>query len=163
MTTQPANLSRKFDAFVNTLSNYPTRNIVFFILIINVAISCVFSYIISPGFTNPLTFDTLTEEFIIVVIAAPAVETYFIQTLILGFFVEKFHSRLLAVGVSAVVFGLLHYYSLTYIVKAFISGTLYALLYLTMLHKKKQAFLYVWLTHSLYNLIGFIINNYVEN
>ena len=91
------------------------------------------------------------------VIVAPILETYLIQYSIIGFIVKRYPSKLLeACLISATIFGLLHYYSIEYMAKTFISGVVYGILFLVSIEKKIYPLLPLAISHSIYNFLGYL-------
>lgn len=101
-------------------------------------------------------WGTRTQSFITIVLLGPLAETYFCQHL---FF--KYLPRYLSGGgiilLSAIVFGLLHSYNSVYVLYAFFSGLLLSLSYYYRLNS--HPFVIVYLIHSIYNLLTFLLNN----
>jgi membrane protease YdiL (CAAX protease family) len=102
-----------------------------------------------------LEFRTETEHFIITVLFAPALETYFFQHLFFEYLSRYFKSSVI-VFVSAFVFSLFHFYNSWYIVYAFFSGLLLSASYCY--RPNAYPFLITLLIHSIYNLCAFLLN-----
>jgi membrane protease YdiL (CAAX protease family) len=98
-------------------------------------------------------FSNHYEAFFAVVVFAPLIETYLNQYL---FF--KYLSRHLSVWaivlVSGLFFGLMHFYSIGYILYAIPAGVLLSTSYA--LRLRSNPFVCTCLIHSVYNLIGFL-------
>ena len=149
----------KLDTFICKMSGYPIIYILLFILIADIIISCVFSFLLFPNYSNGLIFSSVVEHFILAVIVAPLIETWVFQSFIIKKSLQYFNNdKLVAITLSALLFGLTHYYSIPYIIKATLAGGLYGLLYFIMKNINKEPFFYIVLVHGVYNLIGFIIN-----
>ena len=118
--------------------------------------------------TNPIKFDNIKEEFLVVVIIAPFVETflcqYFLINLIISLnrFLFKKESISLAIFISALIFGLGHQYNYIYMAVTFFTGLLYATFFFIIKCRKQDAFTYTSIVHCLYNLVAFGMK-YLEN
>jgi membrane protease YdiL (CAAX protease family) len=128
----------------------------------NIFISFLFSIISKLIFGNSFTsnihkFENLTEEFILVVIVSPIIETIIFQFIIIEIFYEKCNKYLIC-GLSAILFASSHLYNILYFVFAFIMGLAFAYLYI-LGKKKEKGIKYVFLSHLIYNLIAFILNH----
>ncbi|TXT28542.1 MAG: CAAX amino terminal protease [Chitinophagaceae bacterium] len=105
-------------------------------------------------------FENIYEELFVVVLFAPLIETYLIQHLVIKNVLKYSNNNLLlALLLSAIVFGLAHTYSIIYVVKTFISGLIFGILYLTMRKNSEKAILYVAVTHAVFNLFAITINH----
>ncbi|MDP1845004.1 MAG: CPBP family glutamic-type intramembrane protease [Sediminibacterium sp.] len=105
-------------------------------------------------------FQNIFEELFVVVLFAPIIETYLIQHLVIINVLKYSKGNFLfALLVSAIVFGLAHTYSIIYIIKTFISGLIFGILYLTMRKNSNKAILFVTFTHSAYNLFAVTVNH----
>ena len=155
--TKPVN---KLEAFICKMSAYPMPYILLSVLITDIIISCIFSYILFPDYSSGLTFASPIEEFFLVVLFAPIFETLIFQSFIIKKSLQYFNNdKVVAVIISALLFGLTHYYSFPYIIKATIAGALYGLLYFIIKKQNKEPYIYIALVHATYNLIGFAINH----
>ena len=142
------------------MSSYPIVYLLLLALSADILISGIFSYILFPDHSSGLPFSSVSEEFIILLLVAPVLETWIFQSFIIKKSLQYFNNdKLVAIILSAVFFGLTHYYSIPYIIKATIAGIFYAMLYFILLNKKKQPVIYIIIVHSIYNLIGFTLND----
>jgi len=151
-------LNEQFNRLINKVARLPALYLVLSALIADIIISCIFSYILFPDNTSGPDTQTTAFDFLLVVVCAPILETWFCQSWLIKTTLKYTNNnQLLAVLVSAIIFGLGHSYSVAYIMKGTIAGMIYAVLYVSMVTKQKDAFFYVAATHGIYNLIGFII------
>jgi len=108
---------------------------------------------ITKGFFD---FGNIYVAFFSIVILAPLLETYLVQYL----FFKNLTGRLpqwAIIVLSALVFGVLHHYNIGYVLYAFLSGLLLSISY--SLRLRSNPFVCTALIHSVYNLVGFVINN----
>ena len=158
--TAITNTINKLEAFIYRMSGYSTVYLLLFVLIGDITVSCIFSFLLFPDHSSGFQFSSLTEEFILAVLFAPIFETLIFQALILKKSLKYFNNnKLVAIILSASLFGLSHYYSIPYVIKATLAGVLYGLLYFVLLNKNKQPIIYIIIVHAMYNLIGFKLNN----
>ncbi len=103
----------------------------------------------------PSTWDESILIFILVsVVIVPIIETYIFQGLILNLLKNKFKNDInhfKKATVSALAFGLFHWYNLKYVLVAIIVGYILAYARLFKIEDKKDIF-YVIIIHSLRNL-----------
>ncbi len=149
------------DLYINLLETLSKINIIklsFLTVIIELSVSFVVSFLLHSEQSVGPKFETKLEEFVLVVILAPLFETLIFQYSIISHIIGKRPNALLfACIVSAVFFGLSHFYSPEYIFKTFISGLLFGTLFLVGYKKNKNAFVVVTITHSIYNLTVFCL------
>lgn len=150
---------KKINHFLQNINQYI---LVCIFAIFNLLISFLLSVISKVINGNSFSADThkfgnLYEEFILVVLISPLIETIIFQLIIIELLYNKFRKDLICI-ISAFIFGCSHLYNFLYFVFAFIMGFAFAYLYI--LGKKKDSGIkYVFLSHLIYNLIAFILNN----
>jgi membrane protease YdiL (CAAX protease family) len=112
---------------------------------------------------------SISELFLVVVIAAPLLETFLFQYLIieLVFWFESIIKKriplLIPILLSAIPFGLTHDYNTYYLVVATVSGVLFAFFYIMAKHVNGlNAFWTVFSVHAASNLVSFILNQFFE-
>ena len=127
------------------------------VLVLMVINAWMFAIIFSNVQSNGKSIQNVYERFFISCIAAPLIETYLIQVLILKESIKYLKlNKHLAVLISSLIFGLMHYQHWAYVCKTFIDGILLGYLYLAFLPNLNKAFLFVALAHATYNLIAFL-------
>jgi hypothetical protein len=105
--------------------------------------------------------NSITFLFILPIILAPIFETFLGQYLPyyllnkVKYLNERSYLILLA---SALFFGLLHFYSLFYIIYAFMLGLIFMYGYMIRIKTDKKAFILIAISHSILNLGIFIKN-----
>jgi membrane protease YdiL (CAAX protease family) len=106
---------------------------------------------------NGKSIQNIYERFIVTCIAAPLIETYLIQVLLLKESINYLKlNKHFAVIISSLIFGSLHYQHWAYISKTFIDGLLLGYLYVSFLPNFNKAFFYVAIVHAIYNLIALL-------
>lgn len=154
-------VSAHFDSILCKMSGLSTKYLVLLALLCDIIVTAIFSFILFPENTSGPEFGINIADFILIVIIAPLVETAIVQLWIIKVVLKYTNNnKLSAVLISAGIFGLAHHYSVAYILKGFFAGTIYGLLWFAISGKQKKPFYYVVLTHSIYNLLGFIITAY---
>lgn len=154
-------LNEAYTNYVNRISKTDTYWLILLTVLIEVSVTILFSYFLFPNHTSGPKFENNQEEFLIAVILAPFLETLIFQYAIISFILNKMPKALLfSCFVSAVLFGLSHFYSPEYVLKTFFSGLLFGTLYLIVLTKKANAILIVSTAHAIFNLIGFFVKNF---
>jgi membrane protease YdiL (CAAX protease family) len=107
---------------------------------------------VTQGFKSA---DTKTETFILVSIIAPVIETLIFQYGIIAYLKQKVPLPFACV-ISALLFGLSHFYNFYFCCFTFLSGLLFA--YLFCLRKNMlTGLLITTVTHMLHNTIVFLI------
>jgi membrane protease YdiL (CAAX protease family) len=93
------------------------------------------------------------------VIIGPIAETFMMHYLTIELMLLKFPKQvLLALFISSIAFGLAHYFSIYYIIYAFILGLVFATFYMVVKAKNKNAFWMTSLLHGLFNALTMGIN-----
>ncbi len=145
---------------INRLSNLSTPLLFAGGLILQALIMITFAlFWWDPGVIRP-DLSTPLKAFVVVVIAGPLLETLIFQYAIITSMLNTVKSTALAVPVSALAFCLTHYYSPQYVVATFLSGILFAILFLVFEKKNRRGFLYVLLIHASYNFFVFIMKHW---
>jgi hypothetical protein len=146
------------------------RNInIYSFIIIFVSGICLFSFIINGLlgrlFNNSIEIINQEESiylfFFLAVIVAPLFETLIFQKFLIEFSIKmldrlKLNNFLIPILISAIGFGLAHYYSLIYLINGLSMGIVLAYSYSIALKRKESAFWIVTLIHSLVNTLAFV-------
>jgi uncharacterized protein len=145
-------------------------NRITFILILTTVlyfIKFIFNYIYSYLERSDIIWSTFPRQeekitlFFLSVFIAPFFETWIAQSLpysVLNrvkYFKERSYLILL---ISALIFGVNHFYSLFYIIYGFLMGLVFMYGYMERIQTDKQTFYLITITHSLVNLGIFIKN-----
>lgn len=151
--------NRYYNNFIATLSRQKTTMLILYTIGMDVLITLVFSHILFPSHTAGPVHASIIEGFFIAVLVAPFIETLLFQHLLIKFVLEKKATATLASCIiSAILFSIGHYYSWQYILKTFLSGLLFASLYLIINNKRQNPLLIVFIAHAIYNGIGLIVD-----
>lgn len=159
--------SKHIIAYLNKLQNFLIKtNIIFFVLIffslvigINLLIT---SLPFAESIANPPEIIELKKDtgfFILyALIIGPLMETMLFQfaiTMGVFYLMEYFKKPqfTIPVIVSALAFGFVHPYNLTYIIIAIFVGFFFATAYVLLLKRKENAFIVVTIIHSLVNFV----------
>jgi len=152
-------LNRLNNLYVNRLVQFSKMSVVkliCFTVIIEISVTLIFSLLLFPNHTAGPKFENRMEEFFTAVFFAPLIETLIFQYAFISYIISKWsNAYLFSCIVTAILFGLSHFYSPEYVLKTFLSGLLFGSLYLVAFRKKTNAFIVVTVAHSIYNLIGF--------
>ena len=150
---------RKINNFFSQTNQYILISIfVAFNLVVSFFLSIISKIIYGNSFTNNIhKFQNLNEEFILVVLVSPLIETIIFQLIIIEILYDKCRKVLICV-LSALIFASTHLYNLLYFIFAFIMGLAFAYLYI-LGKKKEKGIKFVYLSHLIYNLIAFILNH----
>lgn len=119
-------------------------------------------FIINPNIGGPSNIINLSisNQLLFLVIIGPLFETFLFQHLVIIFFNKIINNHIIITIISAILFGLSHYYSIFYMFYSFILGILLAYSYIIYFKYKKQSpFITVFIIHLLRNLIAFIFEN----
>jgi len=110
------------------------------------------------GPANLITFSYL--EFFKLVFIIPILETFIFQKSIIRLLtkLKKIRNKkIIIILISALFFGIQHFYSLIYVFITFIIGILLAYSFIIYENKNKSAFWTVTFIHSLRNLVNFVL------
>ena len=140
------------------------------VVILNLFFAICVSYLSHNIFEDVLSknvnkFESIIEEFLIVVIFAPFLETLFLQVLTLKFFnyvtsdtnIKENNKNYLFIVLSSLLFAYLHQYNWLYVVGAFIGGLSFNYSYIYFRREKFYPYLSVVSIHLLHNLCIFSI------
>lgn len=143
------------------MQNMHLRSFIVLFLFFRVAIGLGVMVITNITGTDPtvdvVTIDNVFFEFVTIVLLAPLLETFLLQHLPFVWLAKRLHPGCIIL-LSALVFSLLHYYSLVYVISAFSAGLLYAIAYY--LRSKTNPFLTVFTIHAGYNGFVFMWNSF---
>jgi len=110
-----------------------------------------------PAAVDVLTIDNAFFKFVTIVLLAPLLETFLLQYLPFVWLAKSLRPGYIIL-LSALVFSLLHHYSIVYMISAFSAGMLYAIAYY--LRSKTNPFLTVFAIHAGYNGVVFMWNSF---
>ncbi len=128
--------------------------------------SIIIRWIDYPIQRNFPPFESVTQEFFLVVIFAPIIETALFQYLILGLvlsIIESIFKRehfYTGAVIAAVCFALFHYYNFGYVLVTFFAGLSFNLFYHIIKLQGRNAFVHTVIVHATYNLILFLGKNF---
>lgn len=115
------------------------------------------------GKDNPISNDSISTKIILGLILSPIVETYLFQQSVLIFTRKLFDSfpynYIIPIAFSSLLFGIMHSFSIYYIIDGVIIGSWFAFVYLFTLDKFKtkiKAFGTTWFCHLLLNSIAIL-------
>ncbi len=123
--------------------------------IINILLIHFFNYDLSPA-TRPFSNTSVFSKLLVTVLFAPILETFIFQHLIISAFYSKKNLKFI-VFISALLFGLSHFYNLAYVINTFFTGIVLALSYILWNYKKINAFWGTAIIHSLHNMLVILI------
>lgn len=106
-----------------------------------------------------LEFDSIYEEFVIVVVAAPILETLIFQYSVFDYGKKWISKEWVLIVISAIIFSLGHCYNIIYFLNALVAGLIFGYAYFKAKQLGFRPFISVWLIHSLYNLFVFVFNH----
>lgn len=105
--------------------------------------------------------DSKISFFILSILIIPIVETLLYQTLIIrttSYLLSKmkYESFSIPIIISGLIFGISHFYNITYLINGIIVGIIFAFSYSILIIRKRNPVFLVALIHSLVNLVPFI-------
>jgi membrane protease YdiL (CAAX protease family) len=119
-------------------------------------------YFLPTDFEHPSEKFTLFKQITMIVVVGPIIETLVFQIFILRFIIKKITPKeIVAVVLSAILFGLWHSDNITLMLAGFVSGLTLAILFFVFRQKKWSPFIYLTLFHGGFNLIALIINKFL--
>lgn len=128
----------------------------FFNFCLSVVLNILSKLIHNNSFTeNTHHFSSIKEEFFVIVVFSPLIETIIFQFIIIEILYDKFKKEIICI-ISAFLFACIHLFNYIYFAFSFIIGLTFAYLYFIG-RLKKRGFIYVYLTHLFYNLIVIIL------
>ena len=138
----------------------------FFLFVAFVIINCLCQllilYFLPTDFEHPSEKYTLIKQIIMIAIVGPIIETLIFQILFLRLILKKITQiEIIAVVLSAILFGLWHSDNITLIAAGFVSGLTLATLFFVFRQKQWSPFFYLAIFHGGFNLIALIINKFL--
>ena len=109
-----------------------------------------------PNSGNDLENRPFSEKFLIGVVVAPLLETFFAQYLLIKLLRIKIKNQTYLLLLSSLFFASMHYYNWLYVLVTFFSGLALNYYYLEIEKISKYSFLLTAMVHSLYNLYGLL-------
>jgi len=146
----------------NQIKNYTPIKLCLLVFVLDFFVTVFFSVILfpEPRYGNNLIINSTAEKIFLFLLMAPLIETLFFQSFLCNLIYSKSKRESYAIIISALFFGLAHTYSLPYVIKAFIAGVLYSSLYLNLISRGYNGFLYTLFTHVFFNTIAFLFNEF---
>jgi len=158
--------------FLERLYSYPTLKFVIAAFLLSIIISVAFRFLFYSFGENDFTLSnpptvansSIYYAFIKLVLLTPIIETFLFQT-IPYFFIAQFDflkkRNWIVILISAIAFGMSHYYSLWYILHSGILGALFMYFYIVR-RKMADSFLAISIIHTLRNLMAFTIEIFIN-
>ncbi|BFG71379.1 hypothetical protein KACHI17_22600 [Sediminibacterium sp. KACHI17] len=146
-------------SWVNKIS---IRKLILIAYCINLSTAILFGYVLFPDENaNP---DNLSIGFFFIagVLVGPFLETWLVQYTIMEYGYKWTKKYWPGFVLSIVVFSALHHYSVPYMLKTLISGTVYTSVYFVCMIRKWNGFLYTSCVHMLYNFTVLIVNYFID-
>ncbi len=137
-------------------SKYKILTLCVGLVVLDVLISYLFATVFPDAPAQFVASDSRLFRFSAAVLVMPIIETYFLQKLTISWLSRKLKSEWLIVFLAALLFGMLHCYSVPHMAKAFLTGLMFAILYVTIQKKGKEPFWYVAASHATFNFIAFL-------
>ncbi len=145
---------------------------IFAVVVFNFLLAIIIAFLSNLFFAgvlseNTITWDSTAEEFVVVVLIGPVMETLFFQVASYSFFsyvikgvkLGSRSKRTLFILSSSLLFAAFHQYNWLYCISAFLGGLSLNYSYLYFKKQRFFPFLSVVIIHSLYNLLVFIVKN----
>ena len=136
----------------------------FSLVTLNFIVNFIFYKILFNKVTNKvdqnLFGDSLFEEFALVVVLAPILETILFQFLPAYFFTKRI-GRIGVILLSSFLFGISHFYNFSYMIFGIIIGLMFILGYYYSDKKNVNPILCVFFAHFTYNIIAFFLNHHL--
>lgn len=152
----------KIHLFLLSLNNvYLVLLFVFMNYLVSISFSALSNLVSDKSLSDavPSTPENKMETFVLVVIAAPLLETFIFQYGIIEWLRQK-KSLLFCCFSSALAFALVHLYDVYYFFLAFVAGLLMAYLY-TLKKTIIAGISITIITHSLYNALVYILTRVI--
>ena len=140
-------------------ANLPLYWFIPLILLLSYILVLPFAFF-DDGVVNPISEKSISYRIVVGCLLGPVLETLLHQALPIYLFTKKWiKNRKLAIFISALFFGLMHSYSLHYILWTFVGGLLLAWAYLIYYEKYgfEKAFWAITIVHALRNAITLVM------
>lgn len=132
--------------------------IFFLILFIFQVVSSVLANYIGTELSNTrFNFGSLAEEFIVVVIVAPIVETLIFQYAVIETLLNLKVRTWICISTSALMFGIQHWYNPFYVAALTVIGFILSYYYMALSKQRTiNSIVLLIIMHSIFNLIAFV-------
>jgi len=136
--------------------------IFFCILFISQLVSAALANYINPDLTNTkLQFDSLWEEFFVVVVIAPVIETVIFQYAFIETLANLKVKAWICIVTSALLFGALHWHNPVYVMVTTVVGFIIAYYYMALRKQKGlNGIMLLIAIYALFNALAFILKNF---
>lgn len=129
---------------------------------INLSVSILFGYVLFPEEdTNPNNMSA-SFFFFAGVLLAPFLETWLVQYALMEYGYKWTNKYWPGILVSIIVFSVLHHYSIPYMMKTLLTGSVYTSVYFVCMLRKWNGFLWTSIVHMLHNLTALIFNYFID-
>lgn len=128
-----------------------------FTYLINVLSINFFSYDFTPKNKPFINNTSVLLKLLVTGLIAPVLETYLFQHLIINLFYNNKNLKLI-IFISALLFGVSHFYDIGYVINTFFIGIVLATSYILWNSKKINPFWGTTIIHSVHNIIVIIIS-----
>lgn len=129
---------------------------------INLSVAILFGYVLFPEEnTNPNNMSA-SLFFFAGVLFGPFLETWLVQYTIMEYGYKWTKKYWVGIIVSIIVFSVLHHYSVPYMLKTLVTGTVYTSVYFVCMIRKWNGFLWTSMVHMLHNLTALIFNYFID-
>ncbi len=143
------------------------------LILIGILVSIAVNIILGLTFTSLLSYDpsksdtyiddlSIVKKILLIVILAPLIETFLFQYLLIRPFLKKKSKKIMMLGIfiSALVFGLMHYFNIYYIVTMFVIGLIFGIFFVLGQTKFNRGFIVVFSIHSFMNGLSMILEEF---
>lgn len=144
------------------LSKIPITRLIVIAYSINLSVAILFGYVLFPEEnTNPNNMSA-SLFFFAGVLFGPFLETWLVQYTIMEYGYKWTKKYWVGIIVSIIVFSVLHHYSVPYMLKTLVTGTVYTSVYFVCMIRKWNGFLWTSMVHILHNITALIFNYFID-
>lgn len=146
----------KIHPLIGYLVRIPALVFILLFLAASIVTGIITTFLPEPNVEDLFAIEDKWMEVLFALIVIPLFETFIFQALIIELvckFIKRPRNKLyLALILSALAFAFNHSYSISYFLFTLVGGLILALAYFIGRYRRENAFLLVFIIHSLYNL-----------
>jgi LPXTG-motif cell wall-anchored protein len=155
-------VNARFIDLVTILSRQNPYLLFICFVLINIICQLCILYFLPTDTEHPAAKDPVWKQIVITVIAGPIIEMLIFQVFLIHFILKKITAmEIIAILLSAILFGLWHSTNITFMAVGFVSGLTLGILYFVFRKKKSSPFISLALIHGGFNLAALLVNKFI--
>lgn len=151
-----------YSQIVGKVNKLTVAQLVLFAYLINLSVSVLFGYVLFPEQEDNPNHLPDDVYFFASILIAPFAETWLVQYFLMEYGYKWFNRYWPGMVLSAIIFSIMHHYSVPYMLKTLITGSVYTSVYFVCMVRKWNGFLWTSVVHLLHNLTALFFNYFID-